>query len=251
MREFGVLKNSFRDAAEQLEAARRSDAERIRNQSWAEMAQKVAHELKNPLTPMRMAAERVAVADDPSLAEAGEVLREEILHLDALARTFSQFGRPPEGPTSTVDLAELLSTLRRRLTTAEVPIELDLPEGAIEVNGHLGSLERVLRNLLANAHDATHEASGFRPGAASIEVVARAMDTGVEIRVLDRGPGIPDALLPRIWQPDFTSKRRGTGLGLPMVRQAIRAHGGEVWAGNRDGGGAEFIVRLPYGSTLS
>lgn len=242
MREFTILKEALRETADRLEVARLREADRIRTQSWTEMARRVAHDLKNPLTPMRMAAERVAGAEDPKVAEAGEVLREEIDRLDALARTFSQFGRPPEGPTAPVDLRELLSTIARRLSTAEIPVEFRGPDHPLEVRGHLEALERIARNLVANAQEATVQGPGGRP----VEIVLRPLETGAEIRVLDRGPGIPESMLSRIWQPEFTSKTRGTGLGLALVGQAVRAHGGEVSAANREGGGAEFVIRLPF-----
>lgn len=245
IREFAVLKNALRGTADRLEEARVREADRIRTQSWAEMARGVAHELKNPLTPMRMAAERVARSQDPAIAEAGEVLREEILRLDVLARTFAQLGRPVEGPPAPVDLTELVSSLARKLSTEQVPIALDAPDHVVEVRGHIVPLERVVRNLLANAQEAVIEGAGAG-GCLAVELVLRTLDTGAEIRVLDRGPGIPAHLLERIWQPEFTSKKRGTGLGLPLVRQAVLAHGGEVWAANRVGGGSEFGIRLPF-----
>jgi len=243
--EFASLRGALRQAGSELEEARLREAERVRTQSWAEMARKVAHELKNPLTPMRMAAERVARSDEPAVAEAGTVLREEIQRLDALARTFSQFGRPPEGPMSAVDLGELLTTLARRLDTEEAPIQVVLPEGPLLVTGHLEALERVARNLIANAQEATAGARVPDEPGRPIRILARAVDGGVEIRFEDEGPGIPEEILGRIWHPDFSTKRGGTGLGLQMVRQAVVAHGGEVEARNRAEGGAEFRVRLP------
>ncbi len=245
VREFSLLRQALRQTSEELREAHRRELEHARTRSWSEMARRVAHELKNPLTPMRMAADLAARSREPDVAAAGDVLQEEIRRLDALARTFSQFGRPPEGPMSRVDLEELLSTLARRLSTPQQPIVLEAPGRQIEVTAHLNALERVLRNLLANALEASSEATPTGKTAAPVEVTLRPLEAGVEIRVLDRGPGVEDELLRRIWEPDFTTKRRGTGLGLAMVRQAVHAHGGEVWAQNRAGGGAEFGIRLP------
>jgi len=245
LHEFLALRDALRKTERSLGEARAREAERIRTQSWADMARRVAHEIKNPLTPMALAAETVSASDTPSIATAGRVLQEEIHRLDQLARAFAQFGRPVQGPPSRVDLGELLSSLVRRLTSEGAPIRLDLPSEPIEVNGHLEALERVARNLVANALDAsaaTGESLGRHP---PIEVRLGRASGGAEIRVLDRGQGIPPELLERIWEPEFTTKRRGTGLGLALVRQAIRAHGGEVYAQNRVGGGAEFRVWLP------
>ncbi len=242
IREFGVLKSALRTTAERLAEARLREADRIRTRSWAEMARGVAHELKNPLTPMRLAAERVARSSEPPIAEAGDVLREEIVRLETLARAFAHFGRPVEGPPARVDLTELVTSLARKLSTPEVPIDLDAPQGPVEVLGYLDSLERVVRNLLANAQEATTESGAGR----SVRLTLRSLEAGAEIRVLDRGPGMQPPVLDRMWEPEFTSKRRGTGLGLPLVRKAVQAHGGVVWAFNRDGGGSGFVVRLPF-----
>jgi signal transduction histidine kinase len=192
------------------------------------------------------------MSEDRSIAEAGAILREEILRLDGLARSFSQLGRPVEGPPAPVDLTELVSSLARTLSTDAAPIALDAPDHPVRVQGYLEPLQRVVRNLLANAQEAVAESvsRGVARGGEMgpwVELVLRPIETGAEIRVLDRGLGIPEQAIERIWEPEFTTKRWGTGLGLPLVRQAVRAHGGEIWATRRPGGGSEFVVRLPSG----
>jgi signal transduction histidine kinase len=247
IREFGLLREALVAASGELDRARTRELEQARMASWTEMARRVAHDLKNPLTPMSMAAERVSDSDDPEAAEAGRILREEIQRLDALARTFAQFGRPPEGPRAPLDLGELLEGMAHRLSTPQVPVRARLPSEAVEIAGHLDPLERAIRNLVANAQDAQLSVRLEDTDGASfpVEVLLSRESNDAVIRILDRGPGIPDEILPRIWEPEFTTKRRGTGLGLSMVRQVVEAHGGAVTAGNREGGGAEFTVRLP------
>jgi signal transduction histidine kinase len=247
IREFGLLREALVAASGELDRARTRELEQARMVSWTEMARRVAHDLKNPLTPMSMAAERVSGSDDPEAAEAGRILREEIQRLDALARTFAQFGRPPEGPRAPLDLGELLEGMALRLSTPQVPVRAHLPPHPVEISGHLDPLERAIRNLVANAQDAQLsvrlEETDQAPG--PVEVLLSRDSNAAVIRILDRGPGIPAEILPRIWEPEFTTKRRGTGLGLSMVRQVVEAHGGTVTARNRAGGGAEFTVRLP------
>ena len=121
--------------------------------SWSEMARKIAHELRNPLMPMGMAADRVSQSQEPSISAAGEVLREEIQRLEALARTFAHFGRPPDGPMSSIDLTEMLSLLAYRLSAEGMSVRFEPPEEHLFVMGHLDALERVVRNLLSNAQD--------------------------------------------------------------------------------------------------
>jgi signal transduction histidine kinase len=231
------------------------------------MARMVAHELKNPLTPMAMAADRVARSPESSIAAAGDVLRAEIRRLDDLARSFAQFGRTPSGPMTPIDLGELLRSLVAQLSAQGMTLSLEAPADPVLVTGDLVSLERVFRNLVANAQeavDAHRSASpdvglaGGPPGLtqgggegstsphdAPVHVELARRSTWAEVRVQDRGTGIPGDALPRIWEPDFTRKRRGTGLGLAFVQQVVQAHGGEASARNRRGGGAELLVRLP------
>lgn len=253
IREFAQLRAAIRTTSDELGEARRRELDQARTRTWSEMARRIAHELKNPLTPMAMAADRVARSGDPSLALAGEILKEEVGRLDELARTFAQFGQPPEGPMSTVDLAEVVSSLAGRLGSDGADIRFTNPGTPVLVTGHLEALERVVRNLLSNAYDSALAKaatdfggkSGPLESGALIEITVHSESGWAEIQVRDQGTGIPEELLERIWEPDFTTRRKGTGLGLAMVRQVVRAHGGRVRAENRAEGGAKFTVRLP------
>ncbi len=244
VQEFALLRDALRKMANELEQGRTEAIQAAKLRSWTEMARRVAHELKNPLTPMRMAASTVSRMESPAAREAGAVLLEEIARLDEMARNFSQFGRMPEGPPSEVDLPELLQELVRQ-HSAQGPEERKGPtieflvDGDPEfVRGHYESLVRCFRNLLLNAMDAAGSAGWVR-------VVVEALDGGVRIEIRDSGKGIDPEDMERIWEPDFTTKSRGTGLGLPMVRQTIRFHHGRVEGRNHPEGGAVFTVELP------
>jgi signal transduction histidine kinase len=237
VQELATLRDALRRMADQLEEGRRRTVENARMRSWTDLARKVAHEIKNPLTPMRMAAATLSRGRDGPEAEAGRILREEIERLDDLARTFSQYGRIPEGPRSRVDLGELLTSLATQHGSGATPVEVHL-DGAVEVEAHYDALERALRNLIINAVEA-------QEGGGRVDVTLDGEPTWAVIRVEDRGPGVPEDLLEEIWNPDVTTKRHGTGLGLAIVRQTVVHHGGTVAAGNRAGGGAAFEVRLP------
>lgn len=283
VREFERLRSALRTMAVELAESRARELESARLRTWTDMARGVAHELKNPLTPMRMAATTVSRLDDPAAADAASVLLEEIDRLDDMARSFSQLGRMPEGPPSEVDVEELLAGLVEMHDSHRVDVTLRVPDDLPLIRGHPEPLGRAIRNLVVNAVEAVEAMEAGTGG--GVEVEARAIDgeeplaagrgqslaagrdealaagreepgppgtqrrpgrgPGVEIRVRDDGPGIPPELLERIWNPEITTKRRGTGLGLALVRQTIRAHDGEVEASNRPGGGAEFRVFLP------
>ena len=188
---------------------------------------------------MRMAAATLARDQDGPRAEAGRVLSEEIDRLDAMARTFAQYGRMPEGPRSEVDLAELLKSLGRQHESPAFHVRVS-GEG-VRVEAHYDALERSFRNLLLNAAEAMEPIDGD----GTVEVTVRRDGAWAEVRIEDQGPGIPAEILAELWNPDVTTKRRGTGLGLAIVRQTVLHHDGTVAAENRPQGGAAFVVRLP------
>jgi nitrogen fixation/metabolism regulation signal transduction histidine kinase len=254
--EVRALRRAFRDAAAVLGDARRRALEAERVRVWGEMARRVAHEMKNPLTPLRLALHRLArsTVADPQLGESLGVIGEEVDRLDDLARQFALLGRPPEGPMSQVDLRELLATLLETDVAPPVETELDAPAGLPLVDGHYEALVRAFRNLVRNAVESMEGSDGPRRVEVRIRETEGRDDTGdsgwVEVRVADRGCGLPDGAEERIFEPDFTTKSRGTGLGLTLVRQAVMVHGGTIALARHGAGGAEFVVRLPISAEL-
>jgi nitrogen fixation/metabolism regulation signal transduction histidine kinase len=251
VREMRVLREALYGAAARIEEARARALEAERVRAWGEMARRVAHEMKNPLTPLRLAAYRLrrAAADHGELAEPVEVIEQESARLEELARSFAVLGRPPEGPPSDVDIAELLRSIAHSDVPAGIRVEVKAPTEPPVVRGHYDPLLRAFRNLLRNAVEAVRTTHGEQGG--SIEMhVTRAGDE-IEVVVADDGRGVPAEALERIFEADYTLKAGGTGLGLAVVRQAVGAHGGHVRAHQRAGGGAAFIVRLPLDGTVN
>ena len=238
--EFGALRRAMNRMEGELRDARERDVEAARSRAWSEMARRVAHELKNPLTPIRMTASALARSADERVRSSAEIILEESARLDDMARSFAQLGRMPEGPMAPVDLGEVVQALLRGYADdAHHVVVADLAPDLPLVVGHHDALGRALRNLIENGV----EALGDEAGTVRVEVTAA--EAEVEICVIDTGSGIPDELLETIWQPDMTTRRRGTGLGLALVRQTVLAHGGDATAGNSPAGGAVFTVRLP------
>jgi signal transduction histidine kinase len=242
--EFRSLRDAFRTMADRLAEgrARALEAERLR--TWTEMARRVAHELKNSLTPLRLAVARIertaGDGDAGDTKEAVSVIVEESERLEEMARSFAQLGRLPEGPVSEIDLGEMLAGLVHTHVEGKARARVHVADDVPFVRGHHEALSRVFRNLLLNAV----EAMQGRPDA-QIRVRVERDDAEVRVHVADSGPGIDPSIFERIWEPDFTTKSRGTGLGLALVRQTVRAHGGDVEARSPEGGGADFVVRLP------
>jgi len=165
-----------------------------------------------------------------------------------MARSFSQFGRLPEGHPSEVDVGELARYTAKATVPAELVLDVQVEEGLPMVRGHYDGLARALSNVLINAVEACR-------GGGEITVrVSRAQShgrDGVQVAVRDTGCGIPADQLERIWDPYVTHKKGGTGLGLAITRQTVVAHGGVVDAVSAVGRGTEVRFVLPVESEAS
>jgi signal transduction histidine kinase len=242
--EFVVLRNRMREMADELHLGRTRALEAERATALREAARQVAHEIKNPLTPIRFAIARLRREAPESLRDTIDVLETESQRLDEMARSFAQFGRLPEGPQAPVDLGELVRACTRSAIPAGTPVAIAVDEDVPMVPGHAEALGRALTNVLLNALEAGP------PGSPIAVDVRRAPTTGgsrgmVEIVVRDSGAGIAASKLERIWEPYVTHKAGGTGLGLAIVRQTLHAHGGSAWAASTPGEGTTITLALP------
>jgi len=243
--EFETLRQRLKMAAVALDLGRQRAVEAERLRAFRESARQVAHELKNPLTPIRFAIDRLRRGSPPELAETVEVLATETERLERTARSFAQFGRLPEGPASRIDLGELV----RYATTATVPptmtLSLNVAEDLPMILGYHDALSGAVSNVLLNAVDACNGA-----GKLTVTVAASALNTrdAVLISIEDNGPGIGSQQLKRIWEPYVTNKAGGTGLGLAIARQAVWAHDGSVSAHSTVGSGTKIEFTIPIGS---
>lgn len=247
--EFEVLRRRMRSMSADLELAREREREASRLEAFRETARQVAHELKNPLTPIRLAVARLKRDADPRLVDVVDVLETESRRLEEMARSFSQFGRLPEGPMAAVDLGDLARYAARSIATEQVPVRVEVGADVPLVMGHYDALARALSNVLLNAVDACRES-----GRGDVVVEVARGDTAapvgtdgdtVELYVRDTGCGISPERLARIWDPYVTHKQGGTGLGLAIARQTVLAHGGAVDATSRVGEGTEIRFVLP------
>jgi len=239
--EFEALRQAVRELAAALETARERELESERLRAFREVARRVAHEIKNPLTSMRIAVDQLERAGTTNgrTTTAVEVMAAETNRLERLAKEFSEFGRLPEGPRSDVDLVELLEELGQTGVPDGVKVHVTGTGGRRVLAGYYEPLRRAFANLLRNAS----EAMG---GTGRVDVlVAPAGLNGFQVTIADHGPGVPADLKSRLFEPYFTTKADGTGLGLALVRQTIEAHGGSVSVGDTPGGGATFTIAFP------
>ena len=217
--------------------------------AWNEAARRIAHEIKNPLTPIRLAAERLLrkyQQGDPGLGaaiEGGvEIIVREVVTLQGMVDEFSRYARMPRPRPAPVDLPKLVDEtihLYRNLKPGvTVDGEVDAALAAVWIDGE--QIKRALINLLDNAVEATEA-----PGAVTVE--AHAVDGHLEIQVADTGRGIPPASKEKLFLPYFSTKGRGTGLGLAIVHRIVTDHQGAIRVEDNAPRGTVFTVELPMG----
>jgi len=225
-----------------------------RDAAWGEVARRLAHEIKNPLTPIQLAAERLRQRltgkltnpDADVLERATHTIVQQVESLKGMVNAFSEYARAPELNLTRVDLNELVAEVVELYRAQQSPAALRAKTDPQlkPLRADRGRLRQVLNNLIANGLEAVE-------GTANGEViVATAMNSGPEgnsavIMVTDNGHGFRPELLARVFEPYVTSKPRGTGLGLAIVKKIAEEHGGSIEANNLPGGGAYVRVVLP------
>jgi len=242
--DFEVLRQALRELAGALATARERELEAERLRAFREVARRVAHEIKNPLTSMRIAVDQMQRRDEMTEsrnATAIQVMSAETDRLERLAKEFAEFGRLPEGPQSEVDLVELLEELGRTSVSNGVQVRLTTHDGRRTVFGHYEPLRRAFANLYRNAAEAMQ-------GRGAIDVTVTDDGDGLSVTIADHGPGIPAELRQRVFEPYFTTKDDGTGLGLALVRVTLEAHRGTIAVSETLGGGATFTIVFPSAS---
>jgi nitrogen fixation/metabolism regulation signal transduction histidine kinase len=224
-----------------------------REAAWAEVARRLAHEVKNPLTPIQLAAERLAWKLEPALesdqrdllTRSTGTIRAQVDALRRLVDNFGDYARPARLKAEAVDPERALGEVVDLYASGNMPIrfEIDRPESPLTVFADPGQLRQLLINLVRNAQEAHPEGQPLiRVTMAPATVDGR---EGVELRLRDDGPGFPGEVLARIFEPYVTTKPRGSGLGLAIVRRIVDDHGGRIEVGNHDDGGAEVSIWLP------
>jgi len=240
--EFETLRRSMREMVSELEHGRRQAVEAERLHAFRESARRVAHEIKNPLTPIRFALARLRGQAPPALQEDVSVIAMESDRLDRMAKSFAEFGRLPEGPAAEIDIGELVRYTARSSVPPGIALDLQIEENLPHVFGHNGALAGALSNVLLNAVDASGDRGRITVKALTTKLSGR---DAVRISVADNGKGIAPQNLETIWEPYVTNKPGGTGLGLAIARQAIWAHDGTVNAASTLGEGTEIQFTIP------
>ena len=220
--------------------------------AWAEVARRLAHEIKNPLTPIQLSAERLEMKlgerlsreDADILRRATETIVHQVSALKAMVDDFRDYARMPAPEPAPLDLNALVRQVLALYENSSVPIAKHLAEGLPAVWADGAQIRQVIHNLVQNAQDAL-ETQAQRGAAPSIEVRTELSGDRVRLAVSDNGAGFPAELMARIFEPYVTTKPRGTGLGLAIVKKIVDEHHGAVTIENRPSRGASVSVLLP------
>jgi len=235
------------DDVTRLVAAQRSAA-------WGEVARRLAHEIKNPLTPIQLSAERMQVkladklgnGDSEMLTRSTQMIINQVQAMKRMVNEFSDYARMPAPELAPLDLNALIGEVLGLYETSRARINLALDPELPVVWGDASQLRQIIHNLLRNAEDAQ---DGFDD--AQVLVSTRAIDGMAELSVSDGGPGFPPEMMARVFEPYVTTKAGGTGLGLAIVKKIVDEHQGRIRINNLQPTGAEVSIRLPVAQRLT
>ncbi|MBO6939953.1 MAG: HAMP domain-containing histidine kinase [Deltaproteobacteria bacterium] len=255
------LTDAFNTMVRDMRASRTRIEYLQRIGAWQQFARRLAHEIKNPLTPIQLAAQEMSRSYDGSdeayakkLDDACSIIEEEVATLRRLVGTFSNFAKLPAADLTDSDVGEFFADIERSVpailedvfgegdSPVRVIVEPVADELPVQVDAMM--LKRGVDNLIRNAVQALRDGGGS-------EVRVRATREGDQalLEILDDGPGIPEGQRGRVFDPYYTTKGDGTGLGLAIVKKVVLEHGGEIDVDESPSGGARFVVRLPLRET--
>ena len=246
--EIGTLIHDYNNLTKELDRSAGLLAKTERDMAWREMAKQVAHEIKNPLTPMKLSIQYLdrTAKDHPDRAQElipriSATLIEQIDNLSQIANEFSNFASMPQASNEKVILNEIVETIHDLFRKRDdMDINLIEPIDDLYVFADKNHLVRILNNLLKNAIQAIPE---NRRG--KIEIELKRSENDAVIRISDNGTGIPDNMKDKVFTPNFTTKSSGTGLGLAISANMIDSFNGRIYFETRVGYGTDFFISIP------
>ena len=246
--EIGGLVREYNKMVKKLEVSAEALAKSEREGAWREMARQVAHEIKNPLTPMKLSIQFLQKSIDNNSENVKELtgkvaktLVEQIDHLSKIAFDFSQFANIGNTNIETFDINEVIRSLDNLYRTShEGELKLKTVPGKVMVSADKTQMNRLFTNLIQNAIEACNG-----KGKCHIELNEVRTDGVIQISIKDNGEGIPKEMQSKIFIPNFTTKSSGTGLGLAMCKGIAEQAGGKIWFETKTGEGSTFFVELP------
>ena len=231
-----------------------------REAAWGEVARRLAHEIKNPLTPIQLSAERLRrkylntmdPEDAKVLDRSTHTIVEQVESMKEMVKAFSEYARVPKLQLQSLKIENLVNEVLDlyRDDESDIKFSLTIEDNVPDVNADADRIRQLLHNLIKNAIESTRNRTD-----AKIQIsVERTQHTGqdlVELRVVDNGPGIPEKMIENLFEPYTTTKSKGGGLGLAVVKRIVEEHSGSVFAENQHEAGACVVVRLPVSKNES
>jgi nitrogen fixation/metabolism regulation signal transduction histidine kinase len=240
--ELANLGNSFNTMAVELNENQRKIIELEKMNTWQQLARRLAHEIKNPLTPIQLMSQQIRdsyTGDDihyrNMLLESCQIIEQEVESLKVLVKEFSDFARLPKINPALNNLSDLIRSVARLYQSAE--IETNLSKNNIELNFDYDYIKRVLINLVDNALAANNSNE-------PILIDLKQSDKIVELSIEDKGTGISPENLQRIFEPYYSTKKSGVGLGLSIVKKIVEEHGGKIEVESDLGQRTRFIIKF-------
>jgi PAS domain S-box-containing protein len=228
-----------------------------RNAAWGEVARRLAHEIKNPLTPIQLSAERLEhklasklePADAQVLQRATHTIVSQVTALKSMVNEFSEYARSPALNLTELDINHLIREVLALYEPPGIKIVVDVPKKATRILGDVTMLRQVLHNLLQNAQDALdasqEKSAPETTTTPTISVSCKLNHGEIRLVIADNGSGFPEDLIARAFEPYITTKRHGTGLGLAIVKKIVEEHQGHIQIENLAEGGAAVSITLP------
>ncbi len=242
--ELRPIVDAYNQMVEKLDESTRKLIQAEKESAWREMAKQIAHEIKNPLTPMKLSIQSLQYSfrpEDPGaeqkIKEFTEMMLEQIEAMDRIANTFSDFTKISELKISEENIVDLVKNTAM-LFPDYVEVKFDREEIRMKIDKT--KIKQALINIIKNAVQALSETPHPQ-----IIIDVKEQNRHVKISIEDNGPGIPEELLDKIFDPYFTTKSGGTGLGLAIVKRIIESHGGKIEVKVTSGKGTKFIIILP------
>jgi nitrogen fixation/metabolism regulation signal transduction histidine kinase len=230
----------FDDISQLLQAERQA--------AWGEVARRLAHEIKNPLTPIQLSAERLEHKlsdkleedDEKMLRRATQTIVSQVAAMKNMVSDFANYARGPAVKLSRLDVHKLIKEVLDLYDANAISIVQELHASQSEVNGDATRLRQIMHNLLQNAQDALQGVADPQ-----ITLYTETQNGFIHLTVEDNGIGFTDTVLSRAFEPYMTTKAKGTGLGLAIVKKIVEEHGGHITIENNVGGGARVSILLP------
>jgi signal transduction histidine kinase len=248
--EIGSLANAYNTMVQRLDHAQKELMKAERESAWQEMAQQVAHEIKNPLTPMKLNLQHLqrqlesnpgkALELKPMIEKTASNIIEQIESLNKIASDFSKFAKPVREPLKETELTSVVKSVSELYEhDSSATIKLKIPVEEIQILAVEDELRRAFINLVKNAIEAA------KNGHAVININLKLLKEHVMIQIKDNGVGIDENDRDKIFLPRFSTKSSGTGLGLAITKKIIEAHNGDIWFESKKDQGSSFFIRLP------